>query len=230
MVSDINKEFDKNIVSSDTIETDDDGDEDNNDDNEDSSGGEDGMLGDLDIISDGEIKPAKAVSELGSSWDTYTVQVNDRVVALPCEYKELEAAGLTLDREMWPSGGDKCIVYGRSYTLGYLKDEEGDMILVDLVNPDEKEKKAEECLIGGITAYDYDLEGKMKIVFPGNIQMGASKQDVIGKYGQTEDVYEGNQYHMYTWYENESYYSCVAVSFDAESEKVAELAMKNYGE
>lgn len=222
LVADGKLEDNKNIFSSSLIE--------DGDDEEDSfSGGEDGMEGDLDSITDNNIKAAAPVSELGSSWNTYTVQVNDRVVALPCEYKELEAAGLKINREMWMSD-EEGTVSGRGYTLGYLKNEEGDTIVVDFINPDEKAKKAEECLVGGITAYDFDLRGKLKIIFPGNIQMGMSKQDVIGKYGETEDVYEGEQEHMYTWYGEESYYSSVIVSFDSKSEKVSGLYMKNYGE
>lgn len=219
--SDFGDDFAKDVISSDIDGTD--------DDNDDVSGGEDGMEGDLDYITEGDIKPAKPVSELGDTWNTYTVQINDHVITFPCEYKEFEKAGLTIDQEMWLPDEDG-MVSGRGYILGYLKDEEGDVILADFINPDEKSKKAEECLIGGITAYDYDLKGSMEIIFPGNIQMGAAKEDVLEKYGESEDVYEGEEYHMYTWYEDESYYSNVLVSFNSKNEKVSELSMKNYGE
>ena len=37
--------------------------------------------------------PAKQSSELKDNWDSYTVQINDKVLTLPCEIKDLEAAG-----------------------------------------------------------------------------------------------------------------------------------------
>ncbi|BDF34856.1 hypothetical protein CE91St62_29180 [Lachnospiraceae bacterium] len=43
--------------------------------------------------------PAKQSKELKEEWNSYTVQINDKVVTLPCKVEELEAAGLALDTE-----------------------------------------------------------------------------------------------------------------------------------
>ena len=44
-------------------------------------------------------EPAAASSGLGTSWDSYTVQINDAVVTFPCEVSKLEETGLTLDTD-----------------------------------------------------------------------------------------------------------------------------------
>ena len=44
-------------------------------------------------------KPAEQSKELGAKWDSYTVQINDKVLKLPCSLADLEATGLKLDRE-----------------------------------------------------------------------------------------------------------------------------------
>ena len=49
-------------------------------------------------------EPAEQSEDLGSDWESYTVQVNDTVVTLPCTIADLEAAGVTLDREVYPGG------------------------------------------------------------------------------------------------------------------------------
>ena len=44
-------------------------------------------------------EPAAASSGLGTSWDSYTVQINDKVLTFPCTKADIEAAGLSMDTE-----------------------------------------------------------------------------------------------------------------------------------
>lgn len=193
--------------------------------------GEDGLDGDLDGIMDKEIKAAPQASELGSGWDSYTVRVNDRVIAFPCEYKEFEMLGFAVDEEIGLDSEDG-MVSGGGYAIGYLTDKEGNSIMVDFINPDGGKKKANECLIGGISVNDYDLEnGKLSVVFPGNVQIGADREEVVKKYGETEEeVYEGEEVVMYSWRDADTCYSSVDASFDAGSGKLTQITMRNYGE
>lgn len=190
--------------------------------------GEDGITGDLDGIEDKDVKPAQSVSKLGENWDSYTIQINDKVIALPCEYKELEEAGLTIDKSMGLDDGG--IVSKGEYSIGYLADKNGNSMMVDFINPYDEEKKVEDCLIGGISVGDYDLEnGGMTVTFPGNVQIGTSKDEVTGKYGETEDTYEGESLHIYTWTNSDLNYSTFEADFDPESGKLVQVFMKNYG-
>ena len=58
---------------------------------------------DEDEGTDKKATPAKQSGKLGDSWDSYTVQINDTVLTLPCEMSELEALGLTLDTSYTPA-------------------------------------------------------------------------------------------------------------------------------
>ncbi len=189
---------------------------------------EDGMDGELDGLAD-DVKPAKRVSKLGKNWDSYTVQVNGKVIALPCEYKDLEAAGLGIDEGLGMHKEDA--VAARGYLIGYLGDEKGNSMTVEFINPDKTKKKAVECLVGSITVGDYDLkEGGLSVVFPGGVQMGTAKAEVAEKYGEPEEAYEGESLHTYMWTDSESYLSSVETYFNPETLKLVQMTMKNYGD
>ena len=67
-----------------------------------STAADSGSAGGLDLPQDDTygddsvVKPAEPVepaSGLGDSWESYTVQINDTVITLPCTISDLEAAG-----------------------------------------------------------------------------------------------------------------------------------------
>lgn len=65
-------------------------------------------------------KPAEQSKELGAKWDSYTVQINDKVLKLPCSLADLEATGLKLDREYTP---EDYVVNAGEYELAWFEDE-----------------------------------------------------------------------------------------------------------
>ncbi len=181
---------------------------------------------------DGESKPApqmaEASSELGATWDTFTVQINDKVLTLPCTMEELEAAGLTLDTEDTP---ENYVVNAREYVYTYFEDANDNEILVDIVNLSEEPKSLRECIIGGVTVYDSDLEnGGLSVIFPGGVQIGTPKDEVLAKYGNTEEGYDDEDFGVYTWYADNAYYSYCEIDVDDESGLVTSMFMENYGE
>lgn len=191
--------------------------------------GEDGLDGDLDI-GDKEIKPAEQVSELGDNWNSYTVKINGHVIALPCEYKDFEKLGFVVDKDTGLDSEDGT-VSGKGYVYSYAEDKDGNIIMVEFINPDSEDKKVEECLVGGISIYDTDLDPeKVEVAFPGNVQIGTTREEVVKKYGKTEDVYEGEDSNVYSWYSEGSYYSGVDASFDPDSGKLTYITIRNYGE
>lgn len=189
--------------------------------------GEDDMEGDLDGF-EGEIKPAKPVTKLGDNWNSYTFQINGKIIALPCEYKELETAGLSIDEasEMDNNG----IVAGEGYLIGYLADEKGNSMAVEFINSDKKEKKAEECLIGRISISNHDSEaGGMTVVFPGDVRIGDTKEEIAAKYGEPQEKYEDGNPNIYIWSDSDMLLSPVEADFDAQSGKLIRMSMENYG-
>lgn len=173
-----------------------------------------------------KIVPAEPSSELGENWNSYTVQVNDKVLTLPCTIADLETAGVTLDVEYTP---EDYVVNADEYVIAYFEDGNENELMVHMVNTESTVKTIKECLIGGISVDEFSLdEGGMTVLFPGGIQLGMGKADVIAKYGETEDIYEGDTLHMYTWTDAENYYKNCEIDFDADSELVTSMTMMAY--
>ena len=166
--------------------------------------------------------------ELGDTWDTYTVQINDKVVTLPCTIEDIEAAGLALDTDDTP---EDYIINGREYEFVYFEDAGGNYIMADAINLTDSAKTVKECMIGGIYVHDYSFTGEgLTVIFPGGIKIGAAKEDVLAKYGETDDVYEGDSITMYTWSADHSYYSNCDIDLDAETGLVTSISLQNFGE
>ena len=101
--------------------------------------------------------------------------------------------------------------------------------MVELFNIGEDEKTIKKCLVGGISVDDYSFEeGGMTVVFPGGVQIGMTKEEVLSKYGDTEDIYEGESLLAYKWSDDTSYYKSCEIDFDAETETVIAMDMKSY--
>lgn len=169
---------------------------------------------------------AKQSEELGESWDSYTVQINDTVLTLPCELADLEATGMNLDTSYTP---ESYMVNAGEYELAYFMDANGNEIMVDVINTSGEAKELKDCLIGGISVDDYGLEkGGMTVIFPGGIQIGSTKEDVTAAYGSCEDVYEGDYMHMYNWYAADSYFNGCEIDFNAETGLVMSMNLDRH--
>lgn len=172
-------------------------------------------------------QPAEVSKELGQNWDSFTVQINDKVLTLPCTIETLESAGVMLDADYTP---DSYIVNPNEYIMAYFMDANGNELLVDIINEDTSAKTIKECLVGGISVYDYSVSrGGMTVIFPGGVQIGTTKEDVLSKYGNAQDVYEGDSLHMYTWMDDVMKYgrSC-EMDIDPTTNLVIHMMMKSY--
>ena len=173
-------------------------------------------------------EPAAASSGLGTSWDSYTVQINDKVLTFPCTKSDIEAAGLSMDTEYT---AENYVVNANEYELVYFMDANDNEIMAYAINNTDTAMEVKDCLIGGVSVDDYDLEnGGLTVIFPGGIQMGASKDAVTGAYGEADDTYDGDSRSMYSWYSDDSYYKSCEIDFDAESGLVCMMTMQNFGQ
>lgn len=171
-------------------------------------------------------EPVKQSKELGENWDSYTVQIGEKVVTFPCSISDLEAAGLALDTEDTP---EDTAVEADDYILVYFEDKKGNEIMVDLINTSGEPIKAADCLVGGISVDDFGLEeGGLDILFPGGITIGAAKEDVLAKYGEAADTYEGESMHMFTWADESSYDRLCEIDIDPGTNKVCEMSIRKY--
>lgn len=173
-------------------------------------------------------EPAEQSSELGETWDTYTVQINDKVLTFPCTYGELEAAGLALDTSDTP---EDYIVNANEYVMVFFEDANDNYVMVDLINNTDNAKTIKECLVGGISVSDYGVsEGGITILFPGGLKIGSTREEMLAKYGNTDDIYEGDSLCIYTWTAENSYYSQCEMDLDAETGLINSMNIQNYGE
>lgn len=172
-------------------------------------------------------KPAEQSKDLGAKWDSYTVQINDKVITLPCSLADLEATGLKLDREYTP---EDYVVNVGEYELAWFEDDNGNTIMADMVNMESDPKELKDCLVGAISAYSYDLEeGGLTVLFPGGITVGTKEADVLAAYGEPTDSYKDEEYgNTYYWYDEESYDNSCTVDIDVETGLVENINLQCY--
>ena len=173
-------------------------------------------------------EPAEQSSELGDSWESYTVQVNDTVITLPCTIADLEAAGVKMDTEYTPSD---YIVNAGEYELAWFMVDSGDYIMVDMINTGSEPKEVKDCLVGSVYADAYSMtEGGLTVIFPGGIQIGTPEADLLAAYGEADNVYEDEEYgNSYYWYGDDILVSGFNASIDPETGLVESLSIQNEG-
>lgn len=173
-------------------------------------------------------EPAEQSSELGDSWESYTVQVNDTVITLPCTIADLEAAGVKMDTEYTPSD---YIVNAGEYELAWFMVDSGDYIMVDMINTGSEPKEVKDCLVGSVYADAYSMtEGGLTVIFPGGIQIGTPEADLLAAYGEADNVYEDEEYgNSYYWYGDDMLVSGFNASIDPETGLVESLSIQNEG-
>lgn len=164
--------------------------------------------------------------DLGESWNSYTLEVNGETITLPCSIESMEAAGLNLDTE---DTGEDYIVNAGEYEMVFFEDEKGNYLMVDLINQTEDPQKIVDCEIGGIYVDSWETEdGSLKVVFPGGVQIGMSKEDLVAAYGEPADVYDGESIQGYTWYDGKSYFKSFSADVDTETGRVNSLRIQAY--
>lgn len=165
-------------------------------------------------------EPATASEDLGDSWKSYTVQVNDSVLTFPCAIDELEAAGLTLDTDDKP---EDYVINADEYELVFFDDANSHSLMFVIANKTDSAKTIKECTASGIYVDDYDVEdGSLTVIFPGDIQIGMTIDDVKAKWGEPSDSYEGDYATTYSWYDDDNYNYCT-ISVDSESGKITSI-------
>lgn len=171
------------------------------------------------------VKPAEQSADLGKSWDSYTVQVNDTVITLPCTIADLEAAGVKMDTEYTPSD---YVVNAGEYELAWFMADSGDSIMVDMVNTGSEPKEVKECMVGSVYADAYSMtEGGLTVIFPGGIQIGTSEEDLLAAYGEADDAYEDEEYgNSYFWYGEDMFASGFNAGIDPETGLIESLNIK----
>lgn len=169
---------------------------------------------------------AEQSEKLGEKWDSYTVQINDKVVTLPCTVSDLKAAGLEMDSTYTPEDYE---IHPDEYQMTWFKDGNGNEIMADLLNSGEDDAQAKDCLIAGITVEKYAIKNdSLKVLFPGEIQIGDKLEKVSEVYGEPNDTSEGDLVNLYYWYTGESHYNGCEVDTDSSTGKITTMSLDHF--
>lgn len=184
---------------------------------------EENIFGDIDAGAD----PIEPADSLGRVWETYTVQINDKVLSLPCSIEEMRAAGLEMDTEYTP---DNYVVNAGDYELAWFEDADGNSVMADMVNMTSDPMEIRNCQVGGISVYDYDVEsGALVVILPGGVQIGTHIDDVLSAYGDADDSYDGDYSNSYYWNgQGDNYYDGCSVDTDPETDRVISMSISHY--
>ena len=121
---------------------------------------------------------------------------------------------MTMDREYTP---EDYVVNAGEYELAWFMNDNGNEIMVDMINNTDGPLAVKDCLVGGISVSAYDVEdGGLTVIFPGGVRIGTAEADVLAAYGEpdhsSEDAEYGNSYY---WYGEDSYMSGCSIMTEA---------------
>ena len=169
---------------------------------------------------------AEQSKKLRENWDSYTVQINDKVVTLPCTVSDLKAAGLEMDSTYTPEDYE---IHPGEYQMTWFKDDDGNEIMADLLNSGEDDAQAKDCLIAGITVEKYAIKNdSLKVLFPGEVQIGDKLEKVSEIYGKPNDTSEGDLVNLYYWYTGESHYNGCEIDTDSSTGKITTMSLDHF--
>lgn len=152
---------------------------------------------------------------LGDTWSSFTVQVNDKVLQFPCTIGEVEETGLEMDAEYWE---DDAIVEADDYEVVFFSDDNLHSLMFMAVNNSATDKKISECPLSGIYVSEYDIrDGKVTVIFPGDVRVGDKISEVEAKWGTATDMTEGNTFNSYIWYSGEVNVTYCLIDVDSET-------------
>lgn len=167
-------------------------------------------------------KSKDGVENATGPWESFAVKYDGKEIKLPISYEEIKKAGIKIDS----SSDESKVVESKSteYSIVAIGND-GEKLYLEFYNDSDTDKPITECLVVGITAGGYGVESS-KVVFPGDVKIGMSEEDLNKIYKEYTSVYEGSSLHIYT-YEGESYAQSVEINVDVDTKKVSEIDMRN---
>jgi len=101
--------------------------------------------------------------------------------------------------------------------------------MADLLNSGEDDAQAKDCLIAGITVEKYAIKNdSLKVLFPGEVQIGDKLEKVSEIYGKPNDTSEGDLVNLYYWYTGESHYNGCEIDTDSSTGKITTMSLDHF--
>lgn len=162
-----------------------------------------------------------ASTDLSTEWDSFQFELNGALYTFPATYAEFEANG-------WGPGkgvdlGDT--LTRNQYTVSFVTLLHGDNeVTVQFSNLGDEEAAMRDCHVTAVQLSDLH-SGNTTLIFPGNIALGSTQDDVQSQYGEPKEKKESSA--TTDWKYQTEIYDDVILTFDNETNKITKLRMSN---
>jgi len=170
---------------------------------------------------DPEPVTTEAPSELSDDLYSFMFSLNGDIYSLPFSYSEFAANGWVGDDLEDDTLNPAQFSIATPLTNGNYR------ISVSFINLTENVLPFSESNIGRITLDEWDYDrGGAELIFPGNITLGSTYEDVIAAYGEPSSRREGSLDLTLNYSPN--HYTGVEIRVDNETNLVTSLRMENF--
>lgn len=160
--------------------------------------------------------------ELSKNLNSFQLAIWGDPYEIPESYADFTALG-------WVYSGDATKeIQPESFSEGETFEKDGNLITVDIANPDTTAKPVEECMIGGIHIDTSTSDGQnIYVNLPNGIVLQQSvMDDVESVYGAPKDRYESDNSVQFTY--EYGLYQSITLGFDATTGTLYSLDMQNF--
>jgi hypothetical protein len=153
-------------------------------------------------------------ADSAEEWD-FTIQIQDQSLTFPSTIKGLSDIGFKLDD--FDVSADTKIDAGAYESVMFTDGTH--RVLFHISNTDSSAKAASDCIVDTISVTKAEADEGLKVVLPGDIQIGSTLDDVNEKYAEPTYIYEGDSSNYYIWSTEDAKGSCTLI-IDNETKKV----------
>ncbi|MCL1896741.1 MAG: hypothetical protein FWG03_09360 [Clostridiales bacterium] len=161
------------------------------------------------------VKAYKAPSEIGDSWDSYTLKFGGTLMKLPVPVSELMANGWV------PVSDENIMIAAKDYAIGFEIRNGNQVLRTNLRNYADTQQPVKYCFITKIEYSDYST--KISIELPGGITEKSPIEDFIKAYGKPDEEEENTVLKYYKWGD---YSEGLEVSINNESGEISRISLE----
>ena len=153
---------------------------------------------------------------------SFSFKLNGDIFVLPFEFSELEDLGWESKRDNL----DEITLNPNQHTLGSELINNGYTIRAAFVNTTENVLSLRESLVGSISIEEKHINSETQIVFPGDITIGSTVDDLIAIHGEPSNIRESDRTTTMT-YEIDPR-SDIEFRINNETNEITRIQMRNY--